>query len=50
MDVVRMKDEFVAVFGRTVNLLTHRSIEQHYNEIFRESILHHTETIYVATC
>ena len=48
MDVVRMEGELATIFGRKVDLLTRRSVEQHYNEIRKRSILEHTETIYVA--
>lgn len=38
-DMVDMKDELEAVFGRKVDLLTRRGVEQGLNRFRRESIL-----------
>ena len=46
-DEVTMVDELTSIFRRNVDLLWRSSIEKHYNEIRRKSILEHTETIYV---
>jgi predicted nucleotidyltransferase len=38
-DMVHMEDELVEIFGREVDLLTRRSVEQSLNPIRRNSIL-----------
>ncbi|HEV7488839.1 MAG TPA: nucleotidyltransferase family protein [Thermoanaerobaculia bacterium] len=38
-DMVHMEDELVEIFGREVDLLTRRSVEQSLNPIRRDSIL-----------
>ena|SRR5258708_5759370 len=38
-DMVHMEDELVDIFGREVDLLTRRSVEQSLNPIRRDSIL-----------
>lgn len=38
-DLVDMKDELEALFGRRVDLLTRRGVEQSHNPIRREAIL-----------
>ena len=47
-DEVTMVDELAEIFGRKVDLVWRSSIETHYNEIRKKSILDHTETIYAA--
>lgn len=38
-DMVHMEDELVEIFGREVDLLTRRSVEQSRNPVRRDSIL-----------
>ena len=47
-DEVTMCDELAAIFGRKVDLVWRSTVETHYNEIRKKSILNHTETIYAA--
>ena len=47
-DEVTMCDDLAAIFGRKVDLVWRSSVESHYNEIRKKSILEHTETIYDA--
>ena len=47
-DEVTMCDDLAEIFGRKVDLIWRSSIESHYNEIRKNSILEHTETIYDA--
>ena len=48
LDEVRMCDELSDIFGRKVDLVWRSAIESHYNEIRKQAILEHTETIYDA--
>ncbi len=43
-----LHEELAAIFGRPVDLLTHRSVETSPNRIFREEALSRVETIYEA--
>jgi predicted nucleotidyltransferase len=45
---VQMQDELKAIFGRNVDLISRRGIEQSTNYIRRKAILESAETIYVA--
>lgn len=45
-DLVSMTDELKAIFGRDVDLLTRRSVEQSPNYIRRKAILSSTEVLY----
>jgi predicted nucleotidyltransferase len=47
-DLVSMKDELEAMFGRPVDLIEKRLVERSENYIRRKHILNHMETIYVA--
>jgi predicted nucleotidyltransferase len=47
-DLVSMKDELEAMFGRPVDLVEKRLVERSENYIRRKHILNHMETIYVA--
>ncbi len=47
-DLVTMTDELEAIFGRKVDLLTRKSVEESPNYIRRKEILNTTEVIYVA--
>ena len=47
-DLCRMEDELRALFGRDVDLITRKSVEQSRNYIRREHILKHVETIHAA--
>ena len=47
-DEVRMCDELAEIFGYKVDLVWRVSVETHYNERRKKSILGRTETIYVA--
>jgi predicted nucleotidyltransferase len=47
-DLISMKEELEAMFGRPVDLLEKRLIEGSENYIRRKHILSHMETIYVA--
>jgi uncharacterized protein len=47
-DLVNMKEELEATFGRPIDLVERRLVECSENYIRREHILNHTETIYVA--
>jgi hypothetical protein len=47
-DLVSMKEELEAMFGRPVDLVERRLIEHSANYIRRRHILNHMETIYVA--
>ena len=48
LDVVSMKEELAAIFGRNVDLLTRRAVEQSANWIRRRAILERVEPIYAA--
>ena len=43
-----MGDELAEIFGRPVDLLTRRSVEQSENYIFRKNALAHVVTLYEA--
>lgn len=45
-DMVRMQEELKAIFGRDVDLVSRRGIEQSRNYIRRKAILSSAETIY----
>ncbi|MEK7773101.1 MAG: nucleotidyltransferase family protein [Deltaproteobacteria bacterium] len=47
-DLVDMTDELKEIFGRDVDLLTKRSVEQSRNYIRRKAILSSIEVIYVS--
>lgn len=47
-DLVSMKEELEAVFGRPVDLIEKRLVESSENYIRRKHILDHLETVYVA--
>jgi predicted nucleotidyltransferase len=47
-DLVHMQDELKEVFGRKVDLLTRRAVEQSRNYIRRKSILSSLEAVYVS--
>ena len=47
-DLVSMKEELEAMFGRSVDLIEKRLVESSENYIRRKHILDHMETIYVA--
>ena len=47
-DMVRMEEELQEVFGREVQLVCRRGIEQSQNYLRREAILQSAETIYAA--
>jgi predicted nucleotidyltransferase len=44
--VVRMERELSALFGRPVDLITRRGVEQSHNAQLRQEILHTAEVIY----
>lgn len=47
-DLINMKEQLEAVFGRPVDLVEKRLVERSENYIRRDHILSHMETIYVA--
>ncbi len=47
-DMVRMEGELKTLFGREVDLVCRRGIEQSQNHLRREAILESAETIYAA--
>jgi predicted nucleotidyltransferase len=47
-DLLSMKEELEAMFGRSVDLIEKRLVESSENYIRRRHILNHMETIYVA--
>jgi len=47
-DLCRMEDELREIFGRDVDLITRRSVEQSPNWIRRKHILESLETVHVA--
>ena len=47
-DMVRMEEELKALFGREVQLVCRRGIEQSQNYLRREAILQSAETIFAA--
>lgn len=48
LEFVRMKRELKALFGREVDLLTKKSIEQSHNWIRQQEILSTAQVVYVA--
>ena len=47
-DLVEMQDELKTIFGREVDLLTRRGVEQSLNRTRRQAILSSAEPLYVA--
>ena len=47
-DMVHMEEELKALFGREVDLVSRRGIEQGRNHLRRRAILESVETIYAA--
>lgn len=47
-DLDRMEEELATIFGRKVDLVSWRGVEQSQNYIRRKAILQSTETIYAA--
>ena len=47
-DLVEMREEFKALFGREVDLVSKYALLRHHNTIRRKSILEHTEMLYAA--
>lgn len=47
-DLISMKEELEAMFGRPVDLVEKRLVERSENYIRRKHILDHMETVYVA--
>lgn len=47
-DIVSMTDELKEIFGREVDLMTRRSVEQSRNYIRRKAILSSMEVLYVS--
>ena len=47
-DLVHMQDELKQIFGREVDLLTRRAVEQSRNHIRRRTILSSREAVYVS--
>ncbi len=47
-DLVHMQDELKQIFGREVDLLTRRAVEQSRNYIRRRAILSSLEAVYVS--
>ena len=48
-DLDRMEEELTTIFGRKVDLISWRDVEQSQNYIRRKAILQSTETIYAAS-
>jgi predicted nucleotidyltransferase len=48
LDCVRMEQELAGIFGRRVDLVSRRAVEQSFNPIRRRQILDSAETLYVA--
>ncbi len=46
-DLLDMEDELAALFGRAVDLVERRLVEQNQNYIVRKHILRSAETVYV---
>ena len=46
LDLVRVEEELVGIFGRPVDLVTRRSVEQSLKWIRREAILGAVEPVY----
>ncbi len=47
-DVVKIKEEFEKLFGRSVDLISRRAIERSRNEFRKKAILTNTKIIYAA--
>ncbi len=47
VDLLDMEDELAALFGRAVDLVERRLVEQNQNYIVRKHILRSAETVYV---
>jgi hypothetical protein len=47
-DIVSMTDELKEIFGRKVDLMTRRAVEQSRNYIRRQAILSSMEVVYVS--
>ena len=47
-DLVSMKEALETIFGRSVDLVEKRLVEHSENNIRREHMLNHLETVYVA--
>jgi len=45
-DHIQMKQELIALFGRNVDLITKRSLEQSHNDLLRAEILESAKVIY----
>jgi predicted nucleotidyltransferase len=45
-DHIQMKQELNTIFGRNVDLITRRALEQSHNELLRAEILESTQVIY----
>ena len=45
-DHIQMRQELNIIFGRNVDLITHRALEQSQNELLRAEILESTQVIY----
>lgn len=45
-DHIQMKQELKAIFGRDVDLITRRALEQSHNELLRAEILKSAKVIY----
>lgn len=43
---IQMKQELAALFGRDVDLITMRSLEQSHNDLLRDEILENAKVIY----
>jgi len=48
LDCVRMEQELAGIFGRRVDLVSRRAIEESFNPIRRRQILESAEPLYVA--
>jgi hypothetical protein len=48
LDYVRMEQELAEIFGRRVDLLSRRAVEQSANAILRQRIFESAETLYAA--
>lgn len=43
---IEMKDELASLFGRDVDLITRRSLEQSHNDLLRDEILGSLDVVY----
>ncbi len=48
-DHIQMKQELKELFGRDVDLITQRALEQSHNELLRAEILESTQVVYATT-